>query len=205
MYWLEVKNEAWHLWNWLNERVGNLSFEGADRAGCATACLSVALDHFRGISMLEFQEPPIHAPAFALLRPELEAVTRGLWLWHIATDEKIEAIRTGVVNFPNQAAMLEMLLRNSVQGAKLLNEFYAENGKYLHAFTHTGDQQILAYYNGGDTIKAQHLEQQVGELLHGAGLLALHAVYGIAVIAGAAELQQETVGKVKFWSDLIDG
>ena len=57
------------------------------------AYVSVAIKHHEGIHVLASQN--LMAPAFALLRPQIDTAYRGLWSNLIATDEQVNAIRGG--------------------------------------------------------------------------------------------------------------
>src|ERR1039458_10217040 len=57
------------------------------RARMAFGCLDLAVEHQSGIAVLADQ--PLWGPAFALLRIQLEAFVRGVWLARCATDDQL--------------------------------------------------------------------------------------------------------------------
>ena len=113
------------------------------RSRTAAACFAVAQQHQSAILLLLHNQPPMHATAFALLRPLVEATNRGLWLSHCADDEQIR-------NFVDpqrkqlDAASVMIAIDRAVACGSLGSHktIYQKHWSALCAYTHTGEHQI---------------------------------------------------------------
>jgi hypothetical protein len=77
---------------WIREHTDGLILPAARRYRMVFGCLDLAIEHQAGVSVLADQE--FWGPAFALLRPLLDSVIRGLWLAS-ATDSDLDLFERG--------------------------------------------------------------------------------------------------------------
>lgn len=126
------------------------------------AYVSVAIKHHEGIHVLASQN--LMAPAFALLRPQIDTAYRGLWSNLIATDEQVNAIRGGSEKpFPKFRPMAADL--DNAYGAGGWLQSFADRWAALNGYTHSGLEQLGRQFRDDDTIGPNYPDEMVVELL----------------------------------------
>ena len=123
----------------LLEQLADTKFPSTPRNDLVLAYVAIAIEHQEAIVKLVGLH--LYAPAFALLRLELETMFRGLWANLIADDSQIAAVaQEGAEPFPRFKAF-----------AKILDESYGADGwiagfgdrwTTLNGFTHSGLEQL---------------------------------------------------------------
>ncbi len=154
--------------NWFAEKLHRRRFRNDLRSRVVAACFAVSQQHHNSILILLSQNPPLEATSFALLRPLVESVIRGLWLFHVATDDQVH-------EYVSSGTKLDMAsMMKSLDGATGLNSFkdlYQKNWSVLSAYTHTGEFQVQRWLITSH-VEPTYSEQAVSELVEFSGLVA---------------------------------
>ena len=180
---------------WIEHHVHNLPLEGSLRVRFAGTCFLVAQEHHQAILLLLSQAHPMHAPAFALVRPVFEAYIRGVWLAHCATDENLERFAKGD-SPPKMPKMLEAIEETPGFNSGQLSTIYARSWSAMCAYTHTGSQQVMRW-NTSDAIQQDYSATDVDEALSFTNALAILSTIGLAAIAANDELAELALAKAK--------
>jgi hypothetical protein len=175
---------------WIEQQVYNQQLPDTVRARLAGTCFLVTQEHHQAILLLLSQTHPLHAPAFALVRPVFDTYLRGLWLAHCATDADLERFGQGG-NPPKMPAMLTAIEQAPGLDSGQLSDIYNQSWSAMCAYTHTGSQQVLRW-SASDTIQPNYSNAEIDEVLSFTGALALLSTLGLAAIA-ANELLAESV------------
>ena len=178
---------------WIEQLVYDLPFPDSVRARLAGTCFLVAQEHHQAILLLLSQTHPLHAPAFALVRPVFDTYLRGLWLAHCATDTELERFAKGetLPKMRDMRAMLTAIEQVPRFDSRQLSDIYNQSWSAMCSYTHTGSQQILRW-STSDAIQPSYSDAEISEVISFTGALALLSTLGLATIA-ANELLAETV------------
>ena len=126
------------------------------------AYVLIALKHHEGIHSLASQN--LMAPAFALLRSQIETAYRGLWVNLIATDEQVKAIRERdeepFPRFRQMAADLDTSYR-----ADGWLQSFADHWAALNGYTHSGLLQLGRQFRDDGKLGPNYSDEMVMELL----------------------------------------
>ncbi|MEK8034185.1 hypothetical protein AACH06_25445 [Ideonella sp. DXS29W] len=166
----------------LAERLLGQQLKSDRRSRVALSCFAIAQQHHSSIIVLLSHPSPLQASAFALLRPLAEAIFRGLWVAHCASEEKAENLHTGAKKQIDMATIVRELIE---AGGKAGDhpDFYRRVWPHLSAFTHSYEasldpwlqgQDVEANFEDGDLmslLKRTHLMCQCIE----AGVLSMRA------------------------------
>jgi hypothetical protein len=128
---------------------------------------SLVFSHSKGIVCLAANE--LYAPAFALMRPLVEAVVRE----HIAlvgSDDEVKKIRTDrfKVNYDKDGERLDKLFNSG----SLFKDFLRTSRDMLHSLTHSGTAQLQHCWDG-EVLGSGFSNEQIQALL----ALSASAVY----------------------------
>lgn len=173
----------------LNERIGNLLIPPGRRAQLAVSCFAIALEHQHAIAgLLEWK---LHASAFALVRPLLEATVKGTWIAHSATDSAIEKHARGG-ELPAVSDMLSHLrssrLPPEVQG--LLAFIKSDGWQIFSSLTHAGFAQVRRWVSPTG-VEPTYPEEELEEVANLASLLGLISCLEAARLSGNQEVVAE--------------
>ena len=164
--------------NDLATRLNGRRINGDYRSRVAATCFAVSQQHHNSILILLSRNPPLQATAFALLRPLVESVIRGLWLSHIATDTQVE----DYVNSGTKLDMASMMKKlDSVTELTAFQSIYKDNWSSLSAYTHTGELQVQPWFKTND-IEPSYSEAEISELIRLSGLTAELAFQAVVAI-----------------------
>ena len=149
---MQDKSERWS--QSLSSLCGNMTLVSDERSRLTSALLYTSNEHF--FSIVKLCSKNIPTSAFALLRPQYEAYTRGIWVQYCATDPQVESILNGK-NFPrgNADILRDLDGVEGIDGNALnnLNEVVWKKGcDYTHgggiqASWHIGRSSIGSQYN----------------------------------------------------------
>lgn len=129
---------------WVQRRLDGLRLaEPCKRSHLSAACLHAAIEH--GFSITVLVDEGLHGSALALVRLQLEAYVRGMWLSQCATDSEID--KAGRDQFPAINDMIAALEKPGLPDSAVLSTIKAEAWKALNSLTHTGYQQIGSRLN----------------------------------------------------------
>ena len=109
-------------------------------------CLDVSLEHQAAIALLHASE--LYGSSLALLRSETEALVRGLWLQHSATEEDLERFKRGKVKQDFQE-LIDGFEQKTGDGPGVLSGLKERAWKAMNGFTHTGYIQVSRRHSPG--------------------------------------------------------
>jgi len=156
----------------------------ADRGRIAAALFQLCAEHHQGIHTLS--EHGVLGSAFALLRPQLEAYVRALWLHRCATEEQVTSF-IGGREPPKIAALLDEIGRIPDYDSESLNATKKAVWGVLNDFTHGGATQVRARLTATEVARNYKIEHVVG-MLRWSSVLSLMGYVGIASIGGNDDL-----------------
>lgn len=153
--------------------------------------VSLALDHRAAVELLVAHGA--YATAMAVTRPILEAYVRGLWAFHLATEEEL-------ANFVNSRydPTIDSSLRRLKQLAKpngQIFEILRSHYRTLCDYAHGGSRQVSRWLHGNE-IEPQYSDEQMAETLHFVDLVGVLAsaarekLMGYPIDAFSAELSR---------------
>jgi hypothetical protein len=141
------------------------------RLNVVHAFVAVEIEHQRAI--LELVRLRLYAPAFALLRPQLETVVRALWVNRLATDEQIVAIgQEGNEPFPRPFRTMCDVVDQAYRTDGYFRGCADDGWAALNGYTHSGLEQLGRRYSGNDVV-SNYPELAVGGLLEISASLSL--------------------------------
>ncbi len=126
-----------------------MHIKGDPRSRVAFACFAIAHQHHTAILMLLDRQTPLHATAFALLRPLLEATLRGEWTLHCATDDQVKVLALGGKKQLDMVSVIAALEKVN-QGSDAHRILYKDNWGIMSAYPHTSEHQIQHWLIDGD-------------------------------------------------------
>lgn len=151
------------------------------RSKLACACFAVGLQHHRAVLLLLANQTPLHASAFALLRPLVESTIRGFWLSHVATDPQVE-------DYPAKGTTLDMASMmkalDKAIGLKAYHSIYEDKWKALSAYTHTGELQVQRWITTKD-VEPKYSDAEIQELVRLSSLTARLASQAVLSVSSA--------------------
>ena len=125
--------------------------------------------------------------AFALARPAFEALVKGLWLYHCATDEELEKHASGK-ELDQIAKLSERLLLVDLPAVitTSIHRVKTNYWKALSSLTHMGHSQLRHWLNE-DGVQANYPDAALHELANFASFMALVAGRELALRASNTE------------------
>ena len=162
------------------------------RMQLASGCLHLTIEH--GQSIVVLTQEKCFGSALALQRPLLETFERGLWLWHAATDDQVDAagrdefpLKNGILNGLNKA-----LERDGTS--------YMGGGfwKRLCSYTHGGYQQIGARLTK-EGLQSNYTFDEVKQVLRSSEMVQLAAAAGLATMAANESLAKTFLERLKLY------
>jgi hypothetical protein len=150
------------------------------RSRLCAACFAVSQQHHNSILILLSRNPPLQATAFALLRLLTESTFKGLWLFHVASDEQVE-------NYVQSGTKLDMAsMITSVGKAAGVNEHQAiyKHWHSLSAYTHTAEFQVQRWLTT-ENIEPGYSASELSELVNLSGVVAELAFQTVLSISSA--------------------
>lgn len=133
----------------LHEVLSDAPLVASNRNEVAFALLDASIEHFRGMVCLVGEG--IYGSAFALLRPQYEALVRGAWLAHTATADDVGRFRNNEsFEFPKLHVMLEQMEAQSLGFVEHLAGIKRRNYKRMNDLTHGGRLQAAVRCGEGE-------------------------------------------------------
>ena len=125
--------------------------------------------------------------AFALARPIFEALVKGLWLYHCATDKQLEKYAEGL-ELDGIAKLTESLLAVDLPAVVTvsLHQVKTKYWKTLSSLTHVGHSQVRHWLNE-EGVQANYPDAALRELTNFAGFMSLVAGRELALRANNPE------------------
>ena len=144
----------------LKSLTSKLTVEANDRNRLALGLMYASNEH--SCSIYELCEKNLPSSGFALLRPQLEAHIRGLWIAHCASQDEINAIYGGK-EFPSKNVMLTAITTLDEFSDGVFREKVNQMWKTLCDFTHGGGVQG-AWHIGRHEIRSYFEPRQIDTL-----------------------------------------
>lgn len=133
---------------------------------------SLAIEHFRAIVLLVESQVAIGS-AFALLRPLLESIARGEWLYLCGTEKDCDAFIRGGLQFKGLRQLTKEVDEKAGVGEWLGN--YTGSYTHLCDFTHGGVLAVGLRLTASGSIEPNYAESRIRLLLENATrMLVLH-------------------------------
>ena len=154
------------------------------RTQIAVAYAHIVLQHHRAIATT--LDERLHAAAFALARPTYEALVKGIWLYHCATDNRVETHARGK-ELEGIADLLTELDKASLPEVVQysLRQVKAKYWKNLSSLTHVGHSQVRRWMNP-EGVAQEYPMKALEELANFANFMALVAGFQLAQYGGNA-------------------
>lgn len=126
--------------------------------------LSLSLSHYSAIILL--LEKGIYSSAFALLRPLIDSVYRGLWVSQIAnTDELDKIFNTEEYKFKNTYKLVKTIDKEN--NTNVFYKRYSQVESFLHGMVHGGIEQLTRQFSkNGDFIEPNFAEDDLLNLIN---------------------------------------
>lgn len=160
------------------------------RSQVAGALFSVGLEHHCGIITLV--ERRLHAPALALLRPQVDAYLRGAWASYCASSEQLESFARGD-DPPNADRIIKQLEQHDAFVDGSLNGLKVSAWPTLCDYNHGGSRQITRFLKN-DGIEPNVEDDEFIDLLFYSEGWALMCAIGIAGLTSRADVAAEMGG-----------
>ena len=157
-YSILVHAEIWNL-------LGEITTLPGARFQLVPAYLTMALEHQKAIVVLV--DLDLRGSAFALLRLQIEAAFRGLWIGKIATEQQLEDFATkgvdlfGKLKFKDMTKQIDDAYQAKGGLQSIIDKFWTP----LNGFTHTGYEQLVRRFNSIGTIVPDYADDLTESLL----------------------------------------
>jgi hypothetical protein len=136
--------------------------------------------------------------AYALLRPQIDAVLRALWLHGTATEEEVQSVLDGN-DPPGIAAIVKSIEADgSFEGE--LSSLQRQIWGTVSDYTHTGARQISRHVSEV-AIEPVHDPEEIMELLKASAGWSLVAASGVAAAAQREDLCAELTEMTRWLAD----
>ena len=167
--------------------------DNTNRSAVSLSLYNLALDHHEGIICLTGHNNG--SSSFALVRPQLEAYLRGMWMQSVATDEEIELFIE-----EDKLRLSLQKMANEVQNIcdpddDTLIKLVEKSKKPLHSLTHGGTHQVNRHFRDGETIKADFKQNELAENLYYSNVVAIYTGVAVASIFDDKELSASILYK----------
>ncbi len=184
------------LINWIDEHTPGFELPSDKRSLLVQGCFDVALEHQAAIALLDSSK--LHGSMLALLRVLTEAVVRGLWLYHCASENNLAQFKKGKVKSHGQ---LITEIENKIGDKNRTLSLMKKNSwNAMNEFTHTGYSQIVRRHNIG-TVGANYSEQDLSQTLAATGALGLLAASQLAAMGNKTDVVDECIKMMKDYVD----
>jgi hypothetical protein len=123
--------------------------------------VDIALEHHEAILLLI--KTKLFGSAFALVRPLIETMLRGLWINALATASQIEEASQDKDIFPAMSQMLAEIDQTYATGA-FFQSFKGSNWAAMCSYAHSGARQIARRFTKGE-VKPRYSDGEILEVL----------------------------------------
>lgn len=182
---IELKRQV-GLVGWINDNLSCPYDLPSRNQQLAHPCFDLAVEHHAAICLLG--ESGLYGSMYSLLRVEFEALAKGLWLRHAASNEDIlkyekEDLKIGFGTF------LKLIENKLGIPTSILSQLKKRQWEIFSSFTHTGYQALVRRVNDTHTGPVNYNETETVSALRHAGLFAILAAVELASMTG----NQETI------------
>ena len=157
------------------------------------ALLHLSLEHYGGVVHLISSK--LYASGSALLRAQYEALVRGLFYYHCASEEELERYLDGGEP-PKIKSMISRIQETPGFQSGSLGNVHARIWGAMNEFTHGGSIQVYRRFTGHELI-SNFSPEQIAEFLKSARVMALLASSHVAAVSGALEISGRLLDEYK--------
>lgn len=173
---------------WLDENL-KVELPVNDETYLSIGCLDMAIEHYGAMLLLARSE--LYGSMFALARVMFEAVGRGLWLRHCATEVERKRFHRGKLDLTFNELLKQVEFSLSSR-EPTLSQFQSSIWGILNDLTHTGIKQVRSRH-GDQHVGGNYSVESVNSMLRMAGLLAVLAAAELASHVNDPELGRKVV------------
>jgi hypothetical protein len=191
---LEAKLSALrNLVRWIDDNTRGIEIDGDRKQQIACACFDTAIEHQAAIALLcDYQ---LFGSVHAMMRILVEAVTRGLWILHCATDAELGRFEQGRID--KSFGVLTAEIEAAIGAYKpTLSQMKSNAWRAMNDFTHTGYIQVTRRYGEG-TLGPNYPQEDLLKCINAAGAYGLIASVQLAVMAEQDVLVDAHLQKMK--------
>jgi hypothetical protein len=152
----------------------------------AHSSFDLAVEHHAAICLLG--KSGLYGSMFSLLRVEFEALAKGLWLLHVASNEDIIRYEKEDLNI-GFGTILKRIENQLDISTSILSQLKKRQWEIFNSFTHTGYQALVRRFNDTHTGLVNYNENEIVSALRYAGLFVILAAVELASMTG----NQETI------------
>ena len=139
-------------------------YKGGDRIVIAATFISMAMSHHESILLL-LHNDRLTGSAFALFRPLVEAIYRGLFTGFLATEAQVQEIKVGREPYPH-FSKLAVSLDNLFKADGFFSQYSGQTWKTLCGYTHTGLEQLCRRIQPDGLIQANYEARAINEVIN---------------------------------------
>ena len=173
---LAVLDSAQKLVHWIAERQDGIEIKSDNNVRVPGVLFDLCLEHHVGIVHLVTGR--MYGSAFALIRPQFEALVRALWLSLCASSEEVNSfVETDQLRL-NFGQLVEAIEKRNDFESKILSGIKGSAWKAMHGYTHGGMHQVARRIKNS-IIEPNFDPNEITEVLKVSGTFALMAILEI--------------------------
>jgi hypothetical protein len=189
---IETLDNASRFMDKVDLRMNGIVVEGTYRSRLFNGFLHLSLEHFGSIILLV--RSGMVGSAAALIRPQYEALIRGLYFQDCASDDKVESFINGKDPI-SLYKMIEALENSFAVENNPLTSIYKGLKNRMHSFTHGGFEQIEKRFSNEELVNSFQ-DQETVELIQLSNILAIYSATLASAVAGKDDLAKEFVAEI---------
>jgi hypothetical protein len=161
----------------------------------ALTCFDLVIEHHTAICVLQNQG--LYGSTLSMVRIIYEALVKGMFLLHCATDEEIKAYEAGDFNRPNFGDQIIRIEQATSSVESGLSKLKKSSWKTFNCFTHSGISHVSRRNKDGETGAFNYPESEISQALSLAGTFALLAVTQLALLAHQPKLIELALDRMR--------
>jgi len=190
---IEALDNASRFMDKIDSRMNGIVVEGTFRSRLFNGFLHLSLEHFGSIILLV--RNGMVGSAAALIRPQYEALIRGLYFQDCASDSKVESFINGKDPI-SLYKMVESLENSFAVENNPLSSIYEGLKNRMHSFTHGGFEQIERRFTNEELVNS-FPEEEIIKMIQLSKILAIYSATLASSAAGKDDLANEFVAEIK--------
>ena len=175
----------------------NLSCEyvlSDDNEKLSHICFDLSVEHHASINVLCSSK--LYGSMYALLRGKFEALSRGLWLRYVASQENIASYKNEKMPI-NFGAMIKLIEEKIGVSSGLLVALKDRQWEIFCSFTHSGYQTLLRRVGETHTGYMSYQDQEIVTALRFSGLFAVLTAIELASLTNEERLIEQALNLAK--------
>lgn len=170
---------------WIDENLSIPYLFDNENERWSHTCFDLAVEHHAAVISLCKQS--LYGSALSLLRIEFEALVRGLWLRHVASENEIKKFKKDKVD-PRFYKLIEAIEGKVGIKEGLLSYIKDNQWNIFNSFTHTGIEAVSRRIGKKTTGYENYQQTDVVNALRFSGLVAVLAAVELASISKKQEV-----------------